>query len=215
MSKLIVISGIDSSGKSTQIQNIYNIYKYKYKTKIIWSRIGYTPCINFIKRIIRYFLPNTIPKSGASEYRKVVFSKKWIQFLWINFAIIDLIFFYCIYFRILILSKYIIIADRYIWDSYIDLKIKFSNLNVDRLFLWRILVYCSPLSSNSIILFIPIQESLSRSKKKEEPFSENYEQRKIRLRHYNEEIKKNKWDYKISGMGSIEDVWSEIKKKLL
>ncbi len=214
MGRLISISGIDSSGKSTQINNIYNSFSKKHKIKVLWSRVGYTPLMNFMKKIIRLFAPKSIPKPGESKKRERVFSKNWVQVLWINLAIIDLIFYYCIFFRILTLFRYVVIADRYIWDSYIDLKIKFSNFNVDRMLLWRILVFLHTKPNPSIILSIPLDESLSRSIIKNEPFSENKEERKIRLNFYNIEFSNNRWDYIVDGMDSEINVWTEIKNRI-
>ena len=66
----------------------------------------------------------------------------------------------------------------------------------------------------SIILIIPIEESMRRSKLKKEPFSENLIQRKKRLGLYKDLIEKSKWDYIIDGMRPIDEVWYNIRSIL-
>ena len=80
--------------------------------------------------------------------------------------------------------------------------------------LWKILVLFSPQPELSIILTLPIDESLRRSKLKKEPFSENYNQRQKRIELYHDLINKGRWLNVIDGSDSIEKVWSNIRNKL-
>ena len=213
--KLISISGLDSSGKSTQIENIVDFYvNTGKKVKIIWSRGGYTPIFHGFKSIIRKIIPNSLPVPGESKHRDKTFNRKWVRVLWLNIALMDLIVFYSLYFRWLKILGYIVIADRYIWDTFIDFKLKFQKENFEKRILWKILVYLSPRPDSSFLLTIPVDESLRRSNLKNEPFSENLNQRKKRISLYQDLIKKDKWGYIIDGMRPIDEVWSNIRNKL-
>ena len=215
MNKIIVLSGIDSAGKSTQIEKIENyLLEKNKKVTVVWSRGGYTPLFNGLKLLIRKIIPRSIPKPGESEERNQTFSKKYIRMLWLNIALVDMILLYGLYFRILKIFGYTIIADRYLWDTYIDFKLKFNNDNFEQGVLWKTLIHLSPSPNLSFLLTIPIDESLRRSYLKNEPFSENFNQRESRLKLYTELIEKELWDYIIDGLMPIDEVWSNIKNKL-
>ena len=52
--KLITLSGLDSAGKSTQIEKLESYFlSNNIKVKVIWSRGGYTPLFNVLKYILR------------------------------------------------------------------------------------------------------------------------------------------------------------------
>ena len=212
---LISFSGIDSAGKSTQILKIVEYFKSRgRKTKVIWSRGGYTPLFNIFKSILRKITDNALPRPGDSIHRNKTFKKKWVQVIWFNIALLDMILFYALYFRLLKMWGFIVIADRYLWDTFIDFELKFQKDSFEKNILWKTLVFLSTRPDPSIILIIPIEESMRRSKLKKEPFSENLIQRKKRLGLYKDLIEKSKWDYIIDGMKPIDEVWLNIRNKL-
>ena len=125
-----------------------------------------------------------------------------------------MIFLYSIYFRILNVLGYIIIADRYIWDTFVDFKMKFRRDSFESYFLWKTLLVLLPKPDISFLIVIPVEVSLERSNKKNEPFSENLETRKNRIKIYEKLIDKDKWNILVDGTRSIDEVWGEIKVKL-
>ena len=213
--KLITLSGLDSAGKSTQIDKVINYLNLKkQKVRLVWSRGGYTPIFHGIKVLLRKLNPNAIPNPGESKRREKTFNKKWIRYIWIQLALIDMIFLYSIYFRILNVLGYIIIADRYIWDTFVDFKMKFRKDSFESYFLWKTLLVLLPKPDISFLIVIPVEVSLERSNKKNEPFSENLETRKNRIKIYEKLIDKDKWNILVDGTRSIDEVWGEIKVKL-
>ena len=213
--KLITFGGLDSAGKSTQIDKVINYLNLKkQKVRLVWSRGGYTPIFHGIKVLLRKLNPNVIPNPGESKRREKTFNKKWIRYIWIQLALIDMIFLYSIYFRILNVLGYIIIADRYIWDTFVDFKMKFRKDSFESYFLWKTLLVLLPKPDISFLIVIPVEVSLERSNKKNEPFSENLETRKNRIKIYEKLIDKDKWNILVDGTRSIDEVWGEIKVKL-
>ena len=84
---MISFSGIDCGGKSTQIEKIDAYFKEKgKKCKVIHSRGGYTPLLEFVKTLIRK------DKGGKDEdsekYRAEIHGspKKRKLLLWLSIA---------------------------------------------------------------------------------------------------------------------------------
>ena len=130
---MIVFSGLDCSGKSTQIEILNKKYNnYGYKTLIFWSRGGYTPGFQKLKDILRFFAGKKLPKPGFSKKREKALSNKFIRKLWLNIAILDLIFFYAIYLRFKYYLGYKIICDRYLMDTKIDFNLTYPSEELEK-----------------------------------------------------------------------------------
>ena len=211
MGSLVSFSGVDSSGKSTQINKLIEYYSENNSSIIVkWSRGGYTPGINLLKSLARRFSRNAIPAQGHSSERTAAFKNPVVTRLWLFISILDLIIYYGIWYRILSL-KYIVIADRYIWDTYIDFKMMFPLSDFEDLLIWRTLVLIAKKPNHSIILTLDSEESLRRSLAKNEPFMENITLRKKRINFYHNLILDNYWDKVIVGSRSINSIFDEIK----
>lgn len=213
---MISFSGIDCGGKSTQIEKISEYMqqtaKRKNIVKVIHSRGGYTPLLEFTKKIIRKDKNST--REEQDKYREEIHSssKKRKLLLWLS--ILDLGIYYGIYFRICEMFGKIILADRYFWDSYIDFLMKYPEFNFEKWIVWKMTrkIYLKP--KHSIIYVIPAELSMYRSTLKEEPWPEPVEIRKKRIAMYMKQIKKNRWNYVIDATKSIDEVFEETKEKI-
>lgn len=204
---MISFSGIDCSGKSTQIEKVIAaLSKDGYKCKKIWSRGGYTPLLEGIKNLIRS--DKKADEKGREAYRQMVHkdSKKRKILLWVS--ILDMALYYGVYFRILELRR-LIIADRYIWDSYIDFKMKYPEFDFETWWVWKFLIKIYKKPRLAIIYTIPAEMSMYRSGLKEEPFPEDIGTRRIRIGNYLDEIKKGHWDCIIDATVTIEEVFDK------
>ena len=208
---LFSFSGIDSSGKSTQIENLQNYFNKHGKSYTLrWSRGGYTPGINLFKSMIRRSPKKIIPSRADVDKINEQVKHPIISRIWLNISVLDLILYYGIWFRLLLLKYDIMIADRYIWDSLIDFKLKFDQHNIEKLFLWRLLTKVYKRPDESIILTLNAEESLARSIKKNEPFMESLDIRKERIKLYHSFIAKDKWKNVINGDQEINNVFQDI-----
>ena len=207
---VITFSGIDCSGKSTQIDLVKDHYVRKgKKVRVIWSRGGYTPVLETLKTFIRRDKSYTEEQKVA--YRQGISNNSKKSRLLLLASIWDLAFYYGVVFRFIEWFNIMIICDRYIWDTYIDFKIKFSQFEFEKWLSWRFVLKVIKKPAISIVFTIPIDISMQRSIEKNDPHSEPYDIRLMRIHNYEEQIKKNRWQYVIDATQSKEDVFKEVQ----
>ena len=210
---MISFSGIDCSGKSTQITLLCNELERRGKTcRVIWSRGGYTPGIELVKRCFRG--NGSASKEERLSYSAQVHSNSKKRKLLFTASLMDLWFYYSIVLRLREWFGTTVICDRYIWDTYIDFKIKYPEYDFERGFWWRLTLKTMLKPKASFCLFIPAEESMRRSELKEEPFPEPVEARRERIDWYVREKDNNRWQYVIDATKSIDEVYAAIVEKL-
>lgn len=208
---LYVFSGLDCSGKSTQI-NLLRDYCTKNNKKcfVFWSRGGYTPAFQKLKDLLRRFSQKRLPHPGFSSQREKALSNPFIRRVWLTIAILDLIYYYAFYLRLKKLLNYNIICDRYLMDTNIDFKLTYPHDDTDKWFLWKLLKIVALRPNYHFVLTISVEESQKRSKLKNEPFPDSPEVLNYRLHKYVDYCKNHKNVYHIKCNKSIEAVEQEI-----
>ena len=209
---MISFSGIDCSGKSTQINLLVKELEKKGKRcEVIWSRGGYTPGIEWIKKMIRGGKESS-RQEHVAQSQKVNENPKKRKLLFLA-SLMDLWRFYTISLRLKGIGK-TIICDRYIWDTYIDFKMKYPEYDFEHGFWWRLTLKTMVKPKPSFCLFIPAEMSVYRSTLKDEPFPEPIEVRQERIDWYMRELKNKRWQYEIDATKSIDEVYSDIRGRI-
>jgi thymidylate kinase len=216
MKKLIVFSGLDGAGKSTQISLLMEtIRKQGLSPYYLWSRGGYTPFFNLLKGLIRLAsFGLAIPQSGLSPRRERAFSKPWVQAAWLLIAIWDLILLYGIWIRLQKLLGKVVICDRYLWDTLVDFRLNFPALNIESWWLWKLLIRISPVPEVVFLMLIPVSESIRRSSFKGEPFRDSTQILTDRRKQYQELARQKHW-VRLDGSQSIGILENLISKDVL
>jgi thymidylate kinase len=212
---IIAFSGLDGAGKSTQIEILkFELLKRGKRVKIVWARGGYTKGIEFLKASIRKLMPHSTPKPGRSKHRDESFSNPILRKTWLYVAIIDLFLLYVVIFRLHRIMGIYIIADRYLIDTKIDFMLNFPQEKVEKWLLWKLFVMVAPKPNKHFIAMIPVQESIKRSKLKNEPFPDSEEVLCIRKNRYSELLKTNKDVVEVNGLFSIDEIHNKILNHL-
>jgi len=206
---MISLSGIDCCGKSTQIETLRGRLDTMGRSScVVWSRGGYTPGIELIKKIIS---PNrTKDKTEMIRHSEEVCADRTKSLLLLIASILDLWLYYGITMRFKQRFGRVVICDRYIWDTYIDFKLKYPQHDFEYWSSWRLLLKLYAKPDVSIVMFISPEESMYRSTLKNEPFPETIDKRRKRIDMYFEEMKKGRWQHKINASASIEKVFDSI-----
>ncbi len=203
---IIVFSGVDGAGKSTQIDLLSSSIKQNNLTVYsIWSRGGYTPGFEFLKKALRTILGKKAIPSGKDGGRDKAMANPIVSKLWLMIAMLDLAFLYGVVLRVKLLMDGVVICDRYLGDTYLDFSLNFPNIDFETMWLWRLLIWITPRPNASFLFLLPVDESIRRSKLKNEPFPDSKEVLESRLSVYKtSDLFKGKNWIIINGVDSIE-----------
>ena len=200
---IVSFSGIDSAGKSTQIDLLYQyLIENKIKVKKIWSKARGTPGVVFLKELVRR--DKNMDSKEKSEYRNAVYKNPQKKKLLFVASMIDLCWYWGIYYRMLRLTNKVLICDRYIWDTYVEINSDFKGINIDRSFWWKMVKLLTPRPTISFVFVIPAEESFSRDCQKNAAGIENIETKQFKIDKYMECVSNNCWTDVMDGMESIE-----------
>lgn len=212
---LVVFSGLDGAGKSTQIDLLLAWLRAQGQDPVyLWARGGYTPLFNALKSILRRASGGrVVPDSGPSTARTQAFRQPWKRRLWLRLALLDLLLVYVLQVRWWLWRGRPVICDRYVGDTLLDFRLNFPQEQVERWPLWRALVKLAPQANAAFLLLIPVAESVRRSQLKDEPFPDPPEILAQRLAQYQSLAESSDWQV-LDGRSPISDLAHTIRRRV-
>lgn len=212
---LIVFSGLDGAGKSTQIDLMISTLKDRGLTPTyLWTRGGYTPLFNRGKALLRRISGHkALPQSGPSQQRTEAFSSSKVRRLWLLLAVLELMWVYGVQLRWWQKQGKVVICDRYLWDTLVDFRLNFPQEAIERWRLWQLLNSVTPQPDAVFLMLVPVAESMRRSDIKGEPFRDPPEVLAARLAQYQQLAQAGYWQV-LDGQQSVTDLAGEIQRVL-
>ena len=207
--RVVTFSGVDCSGKSTQIEALMQRLQARGKKPVyLWLRVGYTPLFSAFKRFLRRLAGEKRMPRGQSSLRDQFMNSGWKKSLWLHLAFVDFAFETAVCIRLLRLLSYTVLCDRTIEDSEMDLIINHGERTA-QLHAWRAVKALAARPDARIFLDLPLEESLRRSIFKDEPFPDPEETRRRRAGLY-EKLKQQGNFFVIDAQMSIAEVAAAI-----
>lgn len=207
---LVIFSGLDGAGKSTQIEQLRaHLVRMGDRPIYLWTRGGYTGLFQALKTVLRKAPAQVMPPSGPNPKRSAAFSRPFVRRIWLVLALIDLIRVYGFQVRVWRWRGYAVICDRYLWDTLIDFKLNLPGEPVERWWLWRLLEWTTPHPDLTFVLLVPVEESLRRSDVKGEPYRDSAEVLERRLAAYQQLSASHRW-HMLDGSRPVAELSAEI-----
>ena len=168
---IIALSGVDGSGKTTQIELLAQaLEEAGYDPAVVWFRPGYSELMDWIRSAVRRRKPDLLPTSTQSAARQRAFSKPSVRAAWIGMALSDVLLNLAGRIRLLESRGKVVICDRYLFDSMLDLDLRFDEFRRIKPVVERALGLVVPRPDVSMLLMVPRDVMHARLEQKDEPF---------------------------------------------
>lgn len=230
---LICLSGIESSGKSTQLRRLMEYaHAQGLRPIYIWTRPGYTRNLEACKRFIQSLKSDARSRGKveasrsenqvvpAPERKQRDYPRKAERFdsalgrrVWLALSLIDLIIVYGVQVRFRLWRGQTVICDRYLWDGLVDYRNNFPDDAVESGILWRILRATTPRPDVAYFLLISVEESLHRSKSRERGFQDSEAVLQKRLEQYELVAEQFQWPV-LDGQRPVDELAEEIRSRV-
>lgn len=214
-SHLIVLTGIDGSGKTTQARLLVETLKHAgLKVSYVWTRWEQI----LVKPLTRKWKSNLKKDTGYSDGRakqnkqkkQQLLSNPFFRWLWLGGFFVDYGLQILVKVRFRLLRKGLIVSDRMFYDSVIDQVINLGSNkewlldNLDST--WMKIIFPTP----DMVLYIDCPEEIAFSRKDDAPDIEYLADRRKLYKHL---AAKYNW-ISIDGILPVDEIAVQIKNKV-
>ena len=187
MGTLITFSGVDCAGKSTQLDLLEARLKAEgHRVRTLWFRPGYSKELDGLRAAVRRVRPGALPRSDGADAqrREEVFQQPSVRRSWVLMALADSLVQYAFKLRAWVAQGDIVLCDRYLWDSEMDLRLRFPELKEPIRRAMKGLDVVCPKPDLALLMVLSMEEASQRMAQKDEPFPDPEETRQDRYHRY-------------------------------
>ncbi len=206
---IFALSGVDCSGKSTQIDRLLErLEAHGRAAQVRWYRPGYSDELDALRAALRR-KSGVLPPPGQGAAREQAFSRPWVRRVWIAVALLDTVWTYGVKLRCSSWLGRWIICDRYVWDAIVDLHLRFpQHVRLDGKVALTLRALC-PRPRVNVLLHLSAEVAQARQERKAEPFPDSRETFLARHGIYDGWSRDGRF-HVIDAEASIEEVHEEI-----
>ena len=128
--------------------------------------------------------PNSLAHTLTACNAPKALRRSWLRRAWLAGALLDVAWVLAVRVRLLRRRGRVVLCDRHLVDTLIDLRLNFPMEAVERWWLWRAVERLVERPEASFMLLVPVAESQRRSDLKGEPFRDAPDVLEARLAHY-------------------------------
>ncbi len=169
---VVALGGVDSAGKSTQRDLLIEALRVQGWTPVsVWTRLGYSPGLKAAKRLIAAVTGRRkgdrgemAEKPGKYPRRAATLPGGFKRRLWLTFALLDLLWVYCILVPLRRALGRAVVCDRYLMDCLADLRVNFPDDRVERWLLCRLIRRLAARPDAAFCLLVPPEVSARRGR---------------------------------------------------
>ncbi len=167
-SMLVTFSGVDGCGKTTQAKALQAAFETCHiRTHYVWNRGGSASWLRFFTRWGNIQAPATRDGTSLSVEDKVrqrqqKFRSPWLRWGWMWLTTVELLLRYTRQIVLPLLFGWVVICDRYFYDTLADWAAYFGELGIERRLASKILHWFSP--SPRIAYWLDVSPEVARSR---------------------------------------------------
>lgn len=208
------MSGVDGSGKTTQLALLErDLLSRGLRVERVWYRPGYSRIADWLRLTVRKIRPTALPPPGPNAERDRSFASHRVRAAWMLCAQLDALVQFGIVVRWKRFVSRVVLCDRYLLDSEIDLAWRFGEKFDSRSRLWRAVTTVAPTPNVSVVLWVDEDTAEERLANKREPFPDDKEGRAYRRKRYEEGLAELR-AVRVDGSGSPEEVHGRVNATL-
>ncbi len=184
---IITLSGIDCSGKSTQLEHLERALRDRgQRVRRVWYRPGYSREMDALRAVVRRVRSGALPTTADPDARQRAFARPGVGRAWIGMAVVDTLLQYGVKVRAASAAGEVVLCDRYVEDALLDLRLRFPSDWDGSGRLARLLRAACPRPDLALLLMLSHAEMLRRQGEKQEPFPDPPALRDARFDAYSE-----------------------------